>query len=270
MTAAPLRLDHEETWPARLRILLDASLPGLIAYEKRRQEIDVLMAEDVCARINVPPNSYKGVHERMLQEIGSILAPLDIAGFHCTRLTTGERQDVARSGLLPLTPDLVERRVREALAEGHVTKGLADCLLAANDARDKYRAWQLWFAFTEAPLRDESGVGPLLGAWGGEALYRRHLGTEKAGAALMAVGEPCIVEAAVEVTSLARKQPKDVAGYLLRGFLRRRGIATGHGADMQDYTRSLLPARRILSLLGPADAHFAALTGYSQWTQWRL
>lgn len=257
-----MRLDAEETWPPLLRDLLDRNLLLLEDYERARAERD--KADDM-AWLMASPNPYFEDRERVLAQCEKVMQHVDLVGCHCTRLHEGEIERIRLNGLSPLSSALLQDRIADARARGLLAPNIADRLSCKHSADETNRAGMLWFIFSAVLLKDENGVGPLLRAWGGEALYRGHMKDPKIAPVLTSVGEPCIVEAAVPAASL--ETFGRVGERVIRGWLARRQIATGHSPEMDGYIRDPAPADRVLRIFRHRDPDFVRLTGCDRWCQ---
>lgn len=258
-----MRLDDEATWPERLLRLLDDNLPALRAYERERAEHERRCVDDVMARLDTTPYPHKAEREALLAQCQELVLGCSIVGYHCTRLTDGERAAVERDGLKPLTPELFEGRIASALEQGLIDRSAAETLLERNDGRHDNRAGMIWFVFRSRELADESGVGRFFTYWGGEALYGRHKDDPETGPALRSVGVPCIVEAAVparEIETFAM-----VGERVMRVFLTARGVRTGSGDDMEGYVREPVPGTSVLRVIPLSHPDFRRLTRITSW-----
>jgi hypothetical protein len=261
-----MRLDVEQTWPSRLIDLFSRNLPMLAAYEKERAAWDKRCEEDIMARLMPSsPNPHRLNRDEVLAECDAIVRDAELVGYHCTRLHDGEIGRVQREGLRPLSPGLFEERLADSVARGLLTADTAVRLRARNQVADSNRIGMVWFIFTENLLRQEWGVGRFFRSWGGEALYNLHEDDPETGAALAAIGKPCVVEAAVPAVEI---ETYDLVGErVLRAFLERRKIRTGHGSDMQGHTKVALSGDQVLRVIRSDDPEFERLTKCSRWNE---
>ena len=258
-----MRLDDEATWPEELLRRLGEGLPLLRDYERERAAWDRRCEEDVMARVRRAPNPHADARAAVLAACHDIVLGCRIVGYHCTRLTDDEAAAIQRDGLRTLTPELIEGRIRRALDQGLIERGVADVILARNDGRDRNRAGMAWFVFRKRDLADEGGVGPLFSSWGGEAVYGGYEDDATVGPALSRIGRPCIVEAALPTAGI--ETHCDVGERVMRVHLERRGIRTGHGDGMQGYVREGVPGDAILRVIRLDDPGFKSLTMLRTW-----
>ena len=142
-------------------------------------------------------NPYAADRQAVLDECDAIMREVALIGYHCTRLHDGEIQHIPSEGMRPCSPALTEARISRAIAAGVLDPGIADQLRAAAVAHQPDRSEKTFFIFTAGVLPHESDVWHLLRFWGGEAIYWAHTEDAQVGAALMNIGQPCIIEAAV-------------------------------------------------------------------------
>ncbi|NEU12479.1 hypothetical protein G3T14_10065 [Methylobacterium sp. BTF04] len=258
-----MRLDDEATWPESLLRCLDGDLPLLREYEHGRAAWDRRCEEDVMARVGRDPNPHAKGRATVLAACHDIVLGCRIVGYHCTRLTDGEAVAIERDGLRILTPELFEGRLERALQKGLIGRDVADIILAKNDGRARSRAGMVWFVFRARDLADEGGVIRLFSSWGGEALYGPYEDHGTVGPALARIGRPCIVEAAVPAAGI--ETHCDVGERIMRVYLERRGIRTGHGDGMQGYVREDVPGDAILRVIRRDDPDFERLTMLAAW-----
>ena len=71
------------------------------------------------------------------------------------------------------------------------------------------------------------------------------------------------VEAAVPVEEI--KTDCSVGERVMRTWLERRGIRTGHGGEMEGHIKSALPASHIVRVIRRTDPDFVRLTNCNRW-----
>jgi hypothetical protein len=115
--------------------------------------------------------------------------------YHATRLTDRESESIRRHGLQPLTSELVQRRIAEAVADGYLTLSQAEALTTSGHSNDPNRRDRL-FLFTNAPvLRVPHQVRYLLSMWGGEGINMGVGWSDEEGLLLRSIGTPSVVVA---------------------------------------------------------------------------
>jgi hypothetical protein len=167
--------DDEATWPAGLRdYLLQLPLGG----------------SSYTSDLHLDPE--------VEQRFRDILAGAKCRVYHCTRLLPHELEWVKAEGLIPLTQELIARRIRVLEEVG----GMTDAIGAAARGQSDQAAY--WRGSREGQVclilgsrifsAEPNGAAPLLQGWGGEAVYRNIAGDELT----VSPGTPTIVVAAVD------------------------------------------------------------------------
>jgi hypothetical protein len=257
----PLALDDESSWPDAIRSYLDANFDVLRSYEQNRRRLEFMgTVEYILA--GQPANPFEESRQSAVDRIAKEISHRHLIGYHCTRLHPEEIALIMKTGLCPLSPERVTERVDRRVQAGDFSPETGERLKSQNATADSNRTGMLWFVFTERPLLDEWGVGPLLRSWGGEALYRFHEADADTGPVLRSVGVPCIVEAAVPEGEIQTFM--SVGERLIAAYLGRRDISTRTGPDMEGYIRIKVPVRRVVQL---NDPDFYRLTACDQWRE---
>lgn len=125
-----------------------------------------------------------------------------LRAFHFTRLLDHERALVSAQGLRTLTPDLITDRIDAAYHFGAVTAAETDLLRSAsvfNTGEAQNRAGRVCLVLSRnVYVSNPDSCMPLMRHWGGEAIYNSSR-TSTLGGRLLALGIPCIVEAAIDI-----------------------------------------------------------------------
>ena len=110
----PDTVDYErpDTWPQALKEWFDAHAEELGHYERERLHIDRLCRENVLTRTNPPPNRYREQRNWIVQRADEILMGERLLSFHCSRLAHDEFADIQTNGLLLLSADTLQERIR--------------------------------------------------------------------------------------------------------------------------------------------------------------
>ncbi len=258
-------LESEETWPDELRSLLQKHTRLLGAFEREQARIDRLYERNVEARIHPPVNRYERRRTAILERVETILSGKNLLGFHCTRLHNDEICAILNEGLVPLSPELVEARVRKRVVSGDITDEIAAKLLSQHRAADENRQGQIWFVFSRSVLAEEGGVYRLFSFWGGEALYMGHDDDSDSGPVLRRIGSPSIVVSSVRIDETLESFASVSERFVAR-WLRKRGTRrTSCPPEMMGYVSAPLGSDRVLKVLTHLDPDFANLTGYRKW-----
>lgn len=186
-----------------------------------------------------------------------LIAPLAIGGFHCTRLTDAEQANIVADGLGLPDAQMLERRVAALLASGQVDQVFANRLVSSHLYDEPYRSGRIWFCFFAPRIAGESGIGELLGLWGGEATYRGVASDQR----LSKIGTPCLVEATIRIAHLNRWPDFQ----MFRTFLMWRGMPLTEPTEFEAATLEPVPAANIVRIVSYPDAEFVTLTGCDTW-----
>jgi hypothetical protein len=174
--------------------------------------------------------------------------------YHATRLLDHERDAITREGLLPLTAELVERRIDLANRVKAITADQRRTLSATNVFAlgcEEYRENQVCLTLGEGSLDEIGGVWRLLSTWGGEAIYWANERSEL-GDRLKPLGSPTVVAAAVDLTAGWRTHL--VSPGVLHCFVGRTLGLERPFADV--FYRARVPPERVLEIWGPGDAEY--------------
>ena len=250
-----LDLEHVSAWPAELLAVLD-------------REHDVLLDQERPVSDPYASRPLEEVRETVRKReladrvLAGALRHFSLIGWHCTRLTVGEIERMAASGLELLSAESARRRIERVVASGEMPAQLGDILKAKNQAGAPNRAGRLCFCFYPPRLAGEGGIERLLRQWGGEALYWSHEHDPAIAPLLKAIGTPALVEADVPIELLA-------GGFLTKNVACRYLINRGDlKQDPVNYENAIvrpLPAERVRRLIRFPERDFLALTGCADW-----
>src|SRR5262245_44554645 len=144
----PIEADDESTWPEALLRALEADRETIAAFERERARIDRAAEEDVMLRIDRPANPYQNAWDTALALAEGTTASGHLLGFHATRLMEHEIEEIKRSGLQPLSVDLLKRRLAAVQHLGKLTPEQTGRLLGSHQAADDNRSGRTAFVFT--------------------------------------------------------------------------------------------------------------------------
>jgi hypothetical protein len=175
MSAPPIvELADRRTWPVRFRELADA----------------------VVSRGSLEDQWWDGDIDD-----DAFVAALDgrlLRTYHCTRLTPNEIAWVRAEGLHPLSPELVRRKVFQAVEDGHLTRDEGDLYTRAHLGSRPNRAAVICLVGDRADLSDIPGLGWLLSLWGGEGINMAVSTRDPESKRLKNVGIPSVVVALID------------------------------------------------------------------------
>ena len=191
-------LDQIDTWPQKFIDTVESKKKELKGYLEEEHRIDELARKDVSLRYNRPVNKYERVWNNIIPILENILMDHRIIGFHCTRLTEEEIENILRDGLQPLNKDFAVSRIERIFNNSLISKELRDELIEKEELTDENRAGMVYVFHCTSTLRDEWGLNRLFGFWGGEAIYTYLKKSEE----LKEIGKSCIVLASIKISEL--------------------------------------------------------------------
>lgn len=203
------------------------------------------------------------LYDAAIDEIGDAIRPFGLVGWHCTRLTKAEIEEILRSGMhLPSEATLLAR-IDARVRDGELDQGIAQLLRRRHEAADIGRSGRICFMFFPPHVDGESGSERFFRHWGGEALYNCHEDDPVTSAALNAIGVPCVIETYVPIALLPRHS--DFAAKIARRYLMDRGLSPQSSANHEDGIKVPLPARYIMQIIRHPSPEFSKLTGCKNW-----
>jgi hypothetical protein len=245
VSRALLKLDQPAAWPDELRTYLDAQHDLFLGWESE--------AGRVTAK------SY----DRAIYGLMDVLRPYAITGWHCTRLTDAEIDQIQRKGMQLPNGAMLARRIGAVVEAGQLAPDIARRLIAKNQADEASRRDKVWFCFFHPRIAGESGIGCFFRFWGGEGLYNCHENDAVTSPAIRRIGTPCLIEADVPIALLSSRA--GLAFKVVRRFLTSRGYRDSEPVHHEDRINQPLPARCIRRVIRYPDRDFISLTGCDVW-----
>jgi hypothetical protein len=200
-------------------------------------------------------NVFGPPHSALRDDITVMMGKRTIRAWHYTRLTDGEAAGIQANGMLPMSLDLIRRRLDVMVEAGELTSTVADNLFAASPYHEQIegnRNDKIWLSSQPFEM-DDSMVTGLVTGWGGESLNFVH--QEGPIAALLAsIGRPRVIEFALplRITTRIDSAAKDVVDAY--SFALGCEGAWGGGSDIVA-VESILP-EWIVAIHSPGEAHF--------------
>lgn len=232
-------------WPAPLLECLSRHYEVLLGWECRTRSISAPL------------------YDAAINEVYTAIRPYALIGWHCTRLTEAEIEEILRAGMHLPNEARLRARIEARVSAGELTQEIANMLKRRHQAADAGRSGMVWFCFYTPRSAGEAGIGRFFRHWGGEALYNSHEDDPVTSPALNGVGVPCIIEAAVPIALLSRYG--ELSTKIVRRFLIDRGLVTVEPVDHEDNIEGPLPAQHIRQIVRHPTPKFAELTGCADW-----
>lgn len=120
MLTGLLELDRPKAWPPELRAYLCEHYSSFLEWETR--------------------HNNRSAYDNDLQGLMDALQPHVILGWHCTRLTDLEADDILRSGMQIPDAAMLARRIDDLVGYNEITPDIACRLKSKNQADEKNRA----------------------------------------------------------------------------------------------------------------------------------
>lgn len=260
-----VNLSSIETWPTAVLRYLDSEREVLLEHarmEKERMEIH-LNSKPYRSLIEIPGSTFHREWERAALAVLDLLSSIDLTGWHCTRLTDCEVEDIQANGISLPSRGFLQDRIRRLSDRGLIDDRVAERLIVENQADDTNRKDRLWFCFFSPCLAGQHGIERFFRRWGGEALYNSHEQDADTGEILKTIGEPYLIQVNVPISGL--NFGYYLGNKILRRYLLEHGFDTGEGVEHEDFVSQPIAPDRILRFVEFDDAEFSVLTGCDDW-----
>jgi len=244
-------LSDESTWPPEL----------LAALEQRRA---VFLDKELRATKAKPSGVWDWQKwDAAIYEMCEIMRPFTLRGYHCTRLTEAEIEEIKVMGMSPPNHYMLKARITALVKSGVLSPSISRRLLAKNQAKERNRANRIWFCFYPPRLAGQPAIERFFRSWGGEALYNSHEDDHITGPVLQRIGTPCLIEAEVPVSGIELRI--SLVTNTARQFLINRGLETGEPCEHEDPVIRPLSAASVVRIICHRHADFLSLTGCEDW-----
>lgn len=191
------------------------------------------------------------------------LQPHALKGWHLSRLLPHEVDEVKRSGLAPLSVELIERKIRNAISLGVFDDRIGASLLSRHQAHQGNRSAKIWFGFNNE-IPGQRAAEALLRYWGGEALYWAHQADSEVGTVIRSVGTPVLIDAAVPVQFLANSY--GLVEAVARSDLAHAGLHPMDEYGFEHYATQCVPGEMIKGVTQHPEAEFIRRVRSDRWS----
>lgn len=257
MTA--IRLDDLATLPPEVVDLLDARFDQLVAQ--------AAFELDDSDRYTERHSPHQGVWDGTVAKVDQLLHGHTFVGYHAARLIDEEVAAIVENGMGLASAALVDAKIAHALGAGHLSAAQAQRIrqkaLLSEDRG--HRLGMIWFVFHPHLLTVPHGIEPLLLTWGGEVIYRAFDEDAEMNKILRNIGQPRIIEAAIEVEAL--KLFGTPGEKLVKAFLGLHGVEQANDWRFQGRSRAPIHARGIRRVHTLGESEFEELTLFSHWDE---
>jgi hypothetical protein len=247
-----------ETYDAELLTMLAAERQLLIDYFRTGDEIDTeYAASKLMPRRD---NPHASAFYRLVDRISHAMEARTIRGWHYSRLTPDEIEQIEREGLVPSSIEGLRARLDRRVASGDFTVAQADRIFAGSPfhAQAESRGGKLYMVANPEP-HDYDGLADILRHWGGESTYFWQRDPEIL-ALLKATGRAAIIEIAMPIAASTHSAAAGMAA--IHRFARSLGCAC-ETKDFELYATHPLPASAVLNIHLEDDSSFQRIArGY--------
>lgn len=249
-------LNDFKTWPQNLVAQLNILRPTIGKYIQFERALDKREETNVLLRLKRPYNPCQDFWQQAIETTENILKGSMILGFHATRLLPEEISEILKNGLEPLSENLIKRRLLLIQEMGLISEEIRQELFLHSQANTLGRAGKVFLFHSTKTCKDSSGLGRLLGRYGGESLYWYYNNDESKKSILRSIGKPAIVLGVIPFEKLNDQCPP-VSSRMLEYFWSRR--------NFDDFDSINEFPVQVLDILDSSNAEFEKLTNYSQW-----
>jgi len=264
-----VEIEKIDSWPEDFREEAEKNRSLLVNYHQEYFRISQLCDECVKYRVNPPQNIYATEYSTLVTRLEKILSEHDIVGYHCTRLTPREINDIRADGLKILTGDLVNKKLENALEDGHISEieftdlKSSEIIKKNLENENGRRTGLIAFCPNRSILKNFHGVYRLFRYWGGEAVYRGYEKIDKFSLAKRFIGLPCVIKCAVPYSDM--KNYSSVAESFLSHLILDEIESPETPAKFNmGVERDIAPVE-ILDLIDISNPEFEELTNYTNW-----
>jgi hypothetical protein len=191
-----------------------------------------------------------------------ILSPYYLHGYHCTRLTELEINNISANGMLLPNSDMLRQRIEKLVNDNILNSDVAKQLLSNNQANDANRANMLWFCFFPPYIASQAGIERFFRSWGGEALYNSHEAHPITGKTLSTIGIPSIIEAHVPFSGFTGHS---FELNLVNRFMTSMKLDKLRVTHYEGYITVNVPPEDIISIVKFPEKRFIVLTKCDNW-----
>lgn len=233
------------TWPEDVMEVIERHYATLSEWEKQVH--------------NISGDEY----DAAIIDMGECLMAHNLLGYHSTKLTQVEIDDILANGMTLQNRELLCTRI-DALG---LQPEIAHRLKEENDAGDRNRAGMIWFSFFPPHEASCNAIERLFRSWGGEALYNSHEKDLETGSVLRSIGIPCIIEAAVPIRFFKKVRAYNLASKMMQVLMIERGFKTSEDTRYEAYATAPIPHENIRRVVRFPEQAFFDLTGAHRWRE---
>lgn len=255
LTKEHIILDYIDTWPNSILNIIQENIYVIENYLKTEEEIDEKANEDIFLRRNIPQNEFKNTYYDLIHKIQLELKNKLFIGFHCTKITDFENEDIKENGLKPLRKSFLDERLLKLKEKKLINENTYLYLKKNNLSKEMYRKDRVFCFHCISTLKDHWGLSRLFKFWGGEALYREYEEKKLIRDNVLSIGKPSIILCSIREKDINRYD--DIPERMIKFFL---------DPDTNcDFDNWLKKEVKVLNIINSKDKIFETLTNFSTW-----
>jgi hypothetical protein len=247
------------TWPENVLAFLQKNVDVFDRWYNREEETSTFTEAKHVAAV---AEAHR--YDQAILALSEELKPHSLRGYHCTRLTDQEIDQIKKHGMSLPDTELLYRRIDALIGARVLTKEAATKLKSKNQADEQFRKSRIWFCFYEPLIAGQGGIEDLLRHWGGEALYNSHDRDEELGPLLRSIGMPCLVEVDAPITSLRSIDSLSID--VARVYATKSTSTSTVKVQFEACVLAPLLAPSIINVIRFTHPEFRRLTGCEAWS----
>ena len=219
MSVAAIDINNPDSYPDALVGLMNENSELFFAYQE--SEAEALQSrlkgnlDYLCMR-----NEYYSEYSNFLEtKLLSMVKKQSIFGWHFTRLTESELNNIKIEGIIPSSSYFLETRLTTLVESGILSASEKISIIESsplqNEQQRKSREGKFWFVSKKFPS-DDGRVELLLNHWGGEVAYF-WIHDETLKTKLQQIGNAKVIEATVPIDMI--KQAHSASEAILANYL---------------------------------------------------
>jgi len=277
MPVLQIEIEDLETWPKNFKDLVQNNKKMIISYQRKMKDIHKLCREDetFTLRFSPPTNEYEDDYKNLVKKLDGILKVHNIIGYHCTRLTREEIEDIKTSGMKTLSEELIKKRLSDALDNKYITKDQYNYLNSSKYIEGNYknangnRTDMIFFCPNKSTLhKDPHGIYRFFKSWGGEALYWGHENDKNICETLQSIGTPCIIKCSVPFTESKLFCIRNSYSERFLSFFISNDIQYPEpSAECDMMIKRSLKTNEVINVIEFSNPLFKELTKYDSWCE---
>lgn len=207
-------------------------------------------------------NPFKTKFNSIIDEANSVIADIEVIGYHCTRLLNYEREEIRQTGFQLPSRTLLRKRLIAACEKGYIHQSLLHNIMEENEYTKKpIRENILYFVCGASELKISSGISKFFQCWGGEAIYNSNE-LSRHREVLFRIGEPTIIQVKVKPGNEI-----NIGERLAFAYLIAKDVPTENAPSFDHRSKQPLPSSIIMKIINFDDAEFLKLTDYKSWDE---